>query len=281
MADVRDRSLRLIGDPETRYREDPVRMLRAVRFQAKLGFSLHEETQEPVARLASLLDGIPAARLFDEVQKLFFAGFGRRSFELLCEHRLLEHLFPSLAAHLARETTGMTRRLIEHGLANTDRRVREDRPVTPTFLFAVLLFGPISDAAQRRFDDGKPATLAIAEGCDEVLAAQVRRIGLPRRFSIPLRELLALQPRFHRREGRKALNLLNHPRFRAAYDFLLLRAEAGCEDPDVASWWTAIQDMSAEERIAQVERPRAPGEPDPTGAPRRRRRRRRPAAPPA
>ena len=111
------------------------------------------------------------------------------------------------------------------------------------------------------------------------MTAQVRRIGLPRRFSIPLREMLALQPRFHRREGRKALGLLNHPRFRAAYDFLLLRAEAGCEDPAVAAWWTAIQDMSAEERIAQVERPRAPGEPRPAGTSRRRRRRR-PAAPP-
>ena len=279
VADVRDRCLRLIGDPETRYREDPVRMLRAVRFQAKLAFSLHAETEAPIARLAPLLDGIPAARLFDEVQKLFLAGFGRRSFDLLCEHRLLEHLFPSLAAHLERETTGMFRRLIEHGLASTDRRVTEGRPVTPTFLFAVLLFGPISDAAQRRFEAGKPATLAIAEGCDEVVTAQVRRIGLPRRFSIPLREMLALQPRFHRREGRKALGLLNHPRFRAAYDFLLLRAEAGCEDPAVAAWWTAIQDMSAEERIAQVERPRAPGEPRPAGTSRRRRRRR-PAAPP-
>ncbi len=278
-ADVRARRLRLIGDPETRYREDPVRMLRAVRFQAKLGFSLDPGTEAPITRLASLLDSIPAARLFDETQKLFLAGFASRSFELLAGHGLLEHLFPSLAAHLARESTGMTRRLIEQGLANTDRRVRQGRPVTPTFLFGVLLFGPISDAAQRRFDAGKPATLAIAEACDEVISAQVHRIGLPKRFSVPLRELLALQPRFQRREGRKALNLLNHPRFRAAYDFLLLRAEAGLEDPAVAQWWTAIQEMPAEERVAQVEPPRARGEASPGGAPRRRRRR--PAAPQA
>lgn len=281
VADVRARCLRLIGDPETRYREDPVRMLRAVRFQAKLGFSLDPDTEAPIARLAGLLDGIPAARLFDEAQKLFLAGFACRSFELLVDHGLLDHLFPSLAAHLAHEPTGMTRRLIERGLANTDRRVQQGRPVTPTFLFAVLLFGPISDAAQRRFDAGKPATLAIAEACDEVIAAQVHRIGLPKRFSVPLRELLALQPRFQRRDGRKALNLLNHPRFRAAYDFLLLRAEAGAEDVAVARWWTAVQDMPAEDRLAQVERPRAPGEAQPGGAPRRRRRRRRPAAPPA
>ena len=248
VADVKSRTLRLIGDPETRYREDPVRMLRAVRFQAKLGFTLHEGTREPISRLASLLDSIPPARLLDEFQKLFLAGFGQRAFELLVLHRLLEHLFPATAAYLAQEPDGMAARLIRAGLANTDRRVAEDRAVTPMFLFAVLLFGPVSAAAQPRFEAGSQAGQAIAEAVDQVVMAQNRRIGIPKRFSIPMREMLALQPRFHRREGRRALAFISHPRFRAAYDFLLLRVEAGGEDPAIGRWWTEIQELPPEEQ---------------------------------
>ncbi len=177
--DIRARTLRLIGDPETRYREDPVRMLRAVRFEAKLGFSLHESTRAPFATLAGLLEHIPPARLLDEFQKLFLAGFGGRSFDLLRQHGLLEHLFPATAAQLATEGDGVSLRLIRAGLANTDRRVAEDRPVTPMFLFAVLLFGPVSAAAQRRFESGMHPGAAIADAVDEVVVAQNRRIGIP------------------------------------------------------------------------------------------------------
>ena len=202
-------------------------MLRAVRFEAKLGFTLHEGTRAPFATLAGLLENIPPARLLDEFQKLFMAGFGQRYLDLLQQHGLMAHLFPATAAHLASEKDGLALRLIRAGLANTDRRVAEDRPVTPMFLFAVLLFGPISATAQRRFETGAHPGQAIAEAVDEVVAQQNRRIGIPKRFSMPMRELLALQPRFQRREGRRALAFLGHPRFRAAYDFLLLRAEAG------------------------------------------------------
>ena len=272
VADVKSRTLRLIGDPETRYREDPVRMLRAIRFQAKLGFSIHEGTREPIARLASLLEQIPPARLLDEFQKLFLAGFGQRSFELLMEHGLLQQLFPATAAWLAEEPDGMAARLIRAGLANTDRRVLEDRPVTPMFLFAVLLFGPISAAAQKRFETGSQAGQAIAEAADQVVAEQNRRIGIPKRFSIPMREMLALQPRFHRREGRRALAFISHPRFRAAYDFLVLRAESGGEDPAVARWWTEIQELPQEEQQKRVGADDGPSG-QPAGAGRRRRRR--------
>jgi poly(A) polymerase len=284
-ADVESRTLRLIGNPETRFREDPVRMLRAVRFQAKLGFSLDPGTLEPIPRLAGLIDGVPAARLADEVQKLFLTGSAQRAFELLVRYRILEHLFPATAAHLAAEPDGMANRLLRVGLESTDRRASEGRSLTPMFLFAVLLFGPISVAAQRRFDVGTPANVAIAEACDEVVSSQVRRVSLPKRFSIPMREMLALQPRFHRRSGRKSLALLTHPRFRAAYDFLLLRAAAGAEDPDLARWWTEIQELSQDERVRRVES--TPGEPGAAGQGRRRRRRggrgrRKPAAnPPA
>jgi poly(A) polymerase len=274
VADVRARTLRLIGDPETRYREDPVRMLRAVRFQAKLGFMLHEGTRAPIQRLAQLLDGIPPARLLDEFQKLFLAGFGQRAFELLLEHRLLEHLFPATAAFLAQEPDGMAARLVRAGLANTDRRVTEERAVTPMFLFAVLLFGPISAAAQRRFEAGSQAGQAIAEAVDEVVREQNRRIGIPKRYSIPMRELLALQPRFHRREGRRALGFLTHPRFRAAYDFLLLRVEAGGEDPAIGQWWTELQTLAPPEQLLRVGAGRESGEGGrEPGAGRRRRRR--------
>ena len=166
----------------------------------------------------------------------------------------------------------MSLALIRAGLANTDRRVAEDRPVTPMFLFAVLLFGPVSAAAQRRFESGMHPGMAIADAVDEVVSGQNRRIGIPKRFSIPMRELLSLQPRFHRREGRRALAFLTHPRFRAAYDFLLLRAEAGAEDPAIARGGprsrrsTPSSSASARARIPAAGRARAPA--------RRRRRRR-------
>ena len=140
------------------------------------------------------------------------------------------------------------------------------------FLFAVLLFGPVSAAAQKRFESGMHPGQAIADAVDEIVHAQNRRIGIPKRFSIPMREVLALQPRFHRREGRRALAFLGHPRFRAAYDFLLLRVEAGVEDPAIAQWWTEVQTLPPEQQLqrAGADRPES-GAP---GAGRRRRRRR-------
>jgi poly(A) polymerase len=284
--DVRARTIRLIGDPETRYREDAVRMLRAVRFEAKLGFTIHESARAPFATLAGLLAHIPPARLLDEFQKLFLAGFGRLTFDLLREHGLFEPLFPAAAAHLAAEPDGMALALIHAGLADTDRRVEQGRSVTPMFLFAVLLFGPVSAAAQKRFNAGLPPAAAIADAVDEVVREQNRRIGIPKRFSIPMRELLALQPRFHRREGRRVLGFLAHPRFRAAYDFLLLRAQAGAEDPAIARWWTEFLALNPEQQRERVgaEGGTEAGSSDDPGPPRRRRRRRggrRHASPPA
>ncbi len=282
VADVRSRTLRLIGDPDTRYREDPVRMLRAVRFQAKLGFTMDPATRDPIPRLAGLLDGIPPARLFDEFQKLFLTGFARRACDLLVEHGLFEHLFPATAAQLESDADGMFGRLLRAGLDATDQRVADGRAVTPMFLFAVLLFGPVSVRAQRRFEGGMKASQAIAESCDEVMRQQAQRIGLPKRFSIPMREMLALQPRFHQRAGRRGLGFLSHPRFRAAYDFLLLRVEAGGEDPAIGQWWTEIQELPQDERLARAEALRP--EPRQDGAKRKRRRRggrgRRKAPPP-
>ena len=276
--DAQARVLRLIGDPETRYREDPVRMLRAVRFAAKLDFTIHAETAAPIPKLAWMLDGVPPARLFDEVNKMFLAGYASRSFELLTELGLLEHLFPELAAAITAEPDSPAVSLLRTGLQGTDERVRADKSVTPTFLFAVLLWPSIRQAFARLQPEQGAEIQALLAACDQMTARQQARVAVPKRFTLPLREIVGLQPRFANREGRRALRLLDHPRFRAAYDFLLLRAAAGEVDAELAQWWTDIQPMSVEDRAALVERGGQPASSD--GRPKRRRRRRR-RAPPA
>ena len=278
VGDVKARRLKLIGDPETRYREDPVRMLRAVRFAAKLDFSIEADTEAPIRRFGHLLDGVPAARLFDEVLKLFLSGYGAKSFELLQKYRLFEHLFPLSAEAFELPPYAYAREMLERGLKNTDARVVADKPVTPTFLFAILLWGAVLRELNERAAGPAPDLALLMQACDVVLKAQQARVSIPRRFAVPMRELLMLQPRFNRRSGVKALSILQHPRFRAAYDFLLLRAEAGVADKELAEWWTRIQVLPQEERVALVEaRPQEPASAD-GGAPasgRRRRRRRR------
>jgi poly(A) polymerase len=274
--DVQERRLTMIGDPETRYREDPVRMLRAVRFAAKLNFSIEEKTERPIKALAYLLDGVPPARLFDEVLKLFLSGYGARSFELLQQYGLFEHLFPQSAAAFELPPYAYAREMLELGLKNTDERIAADKPVTPTFLFAVLLWGALLRELNERQAGASPDMTVLMQACDAVLRTQQSRVAIPRRFGVPMRELLMLQPRFVRRSGLKALSLLQHPRFRAAFDFLLLRAAVGVADPELAKWWTDIQVMPQEERVALVQaRPADPASADGAPAPGRRRRRRR------
>jgi poly(A) polymerase len=276
MSDIKARRLKLIGDPETRYREDPVRMLRAVRFAAKLDFSIEPATERLLQQLAYLLDGVPPARLFDEVLKLFLSGFGAKSYRLLKQYGLFEHLFPQSAAAFALPPYAYAGEMLELGLANTDARIAADKPVTPTFLFAVLLWSAVLRELNERQAGPTPDLALLMQACDTVLRTQQSRVAIPRRFAIPMRELLMLQPRFARRSGVKSLSLLQHPRFRAAYDFLLLRAQVGVADPELAKWWTDIQVLPQEERVALVQA--RPPEPAAEGSPapgRRRRRRRR------
>jgi poly(A) polymerase len=277
VSDVRARRLKLIGDPETRYREDPVRMLRAVRFAAKLDFSIEPVTEAPMAKLAYLLDGVPPARLFDESLKLFLSGFGAKSYRLLKQYGLFEHLFPLPAAAFKLPPYAYAEEMLERGLINTDERIAADKPVTPTFLFAVLLWSAVLRELNERQAGPAPDLGLLMQACDTVLRAQQSRVAIPRRFAIPMRELLMLQPRFNRRSGVKSLSLLQHPRFRAAYDFLLLRAQVGVADPELAKWWTDIQVLPQEERVALVQaRPAEPAaEGEGSAAPGRRRRRRR------
>jgi poly(A) polymerase len=273
--DVKERRLKLIGDPETRYREDPVRMLRAVRFAAKLDFSIEPDTERPIKQLAYLLDGVPPARLFDEVLKLFLSGFGAKAYRLLQQYGLFEHLFPQSAAAFALAPYAYAGQMLELGLANTDARIAADKPVTPTFLFAALLWSAVLRELNERQAGPSPDLAVLMQACDTVLRTQQSRVAIPRRFAIPMRELLMLQPRFNRRSGVKSLSLMQHPRFRAAFDFLLLRAQVGVADPELATWWTDIQVLPQEERVALVQA--RPAEPAAEGAaaPGRRRRRRR------
>jgi poly(A) polymerase len=274
--DVKARRLKMIGDPETRYREDPVRMLRAVRFAAKLDFSIEPNTEGPIRRLAYLLDGVPPARLFDEVLKLFLSGFGAKAYELLRQYGLFEHLFPQSAAAFALPPYAYAADMLKLGLDNTDARIAADKPVTPTFLFAVLLWSAVLRELNEMQAGPTPDLALLMQACDRVLRVQQSRVSIPRRFSIPMRELLMLQPRFNRRSGVKSLSLLQHPRFRAAYDFLLLRAQAGVADPELAKWWTDIQVLPQEERVALVQaRPPEPATEGGSPGPGRRRRRRR------
>lgn len=243
MADLEAGMLRLLGDPETRYREDPVRMLRAARFAAKLGFNIEASTEEPITRLAYLLGDVPSARLYEEVLKLFISGYAVSAFEKLRHYDLFAQLFPQTEEALAHEDHAFPLVLVLKGLENTDRRLAQDKPVTPAFLFAVLLWEPLRRIAHELEAEGLPLYQALQQAGNQVVEEQVRCVAIPRRFSMPMREIWTLQARFHNTKGKRPLRLLAHPRFRAAYDFLLLRAASGEADPALASWWTTFQEQ--------------------------------------
>ena len=278
--DVAARRLRLIGDPETRFREDPVRMLRAARFEAKLGFEIDAATAEPIERLKNLLGGVPPARLFDETLKLFLGGNGEQSLEVLRRRGLLAALLPSVDAYLSAHRGGLVEKLVIQGLHNTDERSRAEKSVTPTFLFALLLYGPIAKIIEAMPPERWHETGAILDACEQAVRDVQRHVSIPRRFSLGVREMFVLQPRLEHPRGRRALRVLEHPRFRAAYDLLLLRAEHGLASREIADWWTKIQDVPPAEREQMIES--ASGQGAAGSAPRRgsrnRRRRRRPAA---
>lgn len=261
LADLRAGSLRLIGDPDKRYREDPVRMLRAARFAAKLGFRIHPETERPIAGLAPLLGDIPPARLFEEILKLFLYGFGLQAFETLRHYGLFAQLFPHTDAVLNFEEQGFPHVFIAKALASTDARVAEGRSVTPAFLFAALLWEPVRQRAAALQASGTHPGDAYRQAAYEVVDEQTAHVALPRRFVTPMVEIYQMQSRFQQREGKRPLRLLGHPRFRAAYDFLLLRAEAGDADQELADWWTQLQAANPEQQSAllSVNRPPSPG----------------------
>jgi poly(A) polymerase len=273
MADIDAGCLRLIGEPERRYREDPVRMLRAVRFAVKLGFNMHPDTEKPIPELAHLLSDIPPARLFEEFLKLFLSGYAVQGFERLRHYGLFGYLFPQTEACLAELEGGAPHVFVVRALENTDQRIDDDKPVTPGFLIASLLWDAVRSQTEAYIAEGVPEHEARQMASDDVVSKQVASLAMPRRFTLMAKDIWSLQPRLQKqafREGKRALRLLGHPRFRAAYDFMVLRAQAGEPVKDVVDWWTELQ---AEHPVAETDRKEQGG--DAGGRPRRRRRPRR------
>jgi poly(A) polymerase len=269
--DIRKKRLVLIGDAGQRLREDPVRMLRAVRFAAKLGFHIDASVANAIADRRSLLRNVPPARLFDEFLKLFQAGHAARTFALLREHLLFEELFPETQEELDRDETFL--RFVTTALESTDRRVTEGQSITPMFLLGVFLWAPVQRQAERlQTRENISDTLALGIAAQDIVALQQSRVSMPRRFTGPMREMLALQPRFAVTKGRRGLRFLEHRRFRAAYDLMMLRAEVGEVDRRTAEFWTEVQTLNAEQRLASFD---LAGKPK-SGKGRRRPRRRRP-----
>jgi len=275
--DLHEGVLRLIGgDPEQRLREDPVRMLRAVRFAAKLGLRIAPEVDEALHRHAGLLTAAPPARLFDEVLKLFHSGAAVTCLDELERLGLFAVMFPQTAECFADPATGAaTRAFLVEALKNTDARIRDELGVHPSFLYAALLWAPVQREAQARQDAGEEPVAAWQQAASMVLERQSQHVAIPRRYALVAREIWELQQRLPRSRGARALRLMAHPRFRAGYDFLCLRARAGQEDPELCQWWTEFQE-SDEARQQTMLGPAGPQES--RERPRRRRRRKAPSA---
>ncbi len=250
--DLEQRQLRIIGDPDARYKEDPVRMLRAVRFAAKLGFTLTPETEAPIQEHADYLADIPPARLFEEVLKLFVSGYATAVLTKLREYGLLRYLFPGTDGSLD-SGDDYYERLIFSMVANTDRRLRSNKRVTPAFIYAAMLWPPLHAKIKELMEEQQlnyhEASQQAASG---VVGQQLSYTAIPKRFLLPMREIWSLQQRLGRREGKRAYQTMEHPRFRAAYDFLLLREEAGEKLDGLGLWWTRFQDADESEREEMI-----------------------------
>jgi poly(A) polymerase len=249
--DIKQKRLHLIGDVETRYREDPVRMLRALRFSAKLGFAIDEASKLPIYELGYLLNDIPAARLYEEVLKLFHSGHAVRSFELLLEFDLLQYLFPEADKSIKQDES--VKKVLYTAMKSTDDRIKNDMRVTPAFLLAALLWQPVNSRTKEIVAKGMPYSVAIQKVATKILSQQAASVSIPKRFTSTMRDIWGLQTRFHYRAGKRALAVLEHEKFRAGYDFLCIRAQA-VEDTanenlqQDCQWWTEIQKQTAEQQ---------------------------------
>ena len=244
LRDLQDGVIRLIGDPETRYREDPVRMLRAARFAAKLDMRISPETAEPIPRLATLLNDVPPARLFEESLKLLQAGHGFATYKLLCEYNLFQPLFPTISRYFTEQGDSPMERIIAQVLKNTDTRIHNDMRVNPAFLFAAMFWYPQLETAQKIAQESGLAYFdAFALAMNDVLDEACRSLAIPKRITTLIRDIWQLQLRLSRRQGKRAWKLMEHPKFRAAYDLLELRAEAesNAELQRLARWWGEFQ----------------------------------------
>ena len=253
--DIRKNVLRMIGDPPTRYREDPVRMLRAVRLSAKLGMKLDPETAEPIASMKGLLGNVPEARLLDEMLKLLMSGHAVECIKKLRAMHLHHGLLPMLDVILEQP---MGKKFVMLALENTDQRLREDKPASPAFLFAALLWHEVLSLWKSQLDAGKHAIPALHLAMDAVLHKQRQQLAIPHRHDAIMKEIWLLQPRFEQRAGHRPLRMLETPRFRAAYDFLMLRCASGELPMELGEWWTEFQEVSAEERAEMLQPEKGP-----------------------
>ena len=271
LEDLEARQIRVIGDPEARYKEDPVRMLRAIRFAAKLDFEIAKDSAKPINKHAHLLQSVSGARLFDETLKMFSSGYGAKTYEILRQFEIGEYLIP-LTLEAVEEGDANAARLVELALQNTDQRLQEEKSVTPAFLFAALLWpalrmqlGPQNFSALSIFD--------IQSAANQVFREQLDFTAIPKRFCIAAREIWELQLRLQRKNRRSIDAAMRHPRFRAAFDFLLLREESGEDLDGLGQWWTQYQFGDTNQQADMVN---AASPPQNTKK-RRRRRRKKPA----
>ena len=239
--DIYKKRLRIIGDPTTRYREDPVRMLRAFRLAKKLGFTIHPASLEPISELATLLQDVPPARLYNEFTKLCKTGYSKVVFSSLIENGLFEYLFLQTANVLKKDTDDSTLNFIENSFSNTDRRLAQEKPVNPTFLVAALLWVPVQRLTQKYIRLGFSEIEAVQLAGDTVISDQIKQTVMPRYKAKTALDIWILQSHLTDQKHKNALQLLKHQRFRIAYDFLLLRAQCGEDVHSLASWWTKFQ----------------------------------------
>ncbi len=248
--DVNLRTIRMIGVPETRYQEDPVRMLRAIRFSAKLHFEIEPLTAAPISALSELITHISGSRLFDEMTKLYQCGESESVQRLLVHFGLFHHLFPQTAALF--DSQYPVNALLINALESTDTRVRDQKPITPAFLYAIILWFPLMARLTQLKEDGMDPLPALEKAMSQVISEQNKRVTIPKRFTQVMREIWLLQYRFSKRTGHRPYALLEHPRFRAAYDFFALRALAGDESIELAEWWTTFQEVDENARAQMI-----------------------------
>ena len=269
LADLKQKTLRMIGDPPTRYREDPVRMLRAVRLASKLDLSIEPATRESISELAGLLENVPPSRLFDEMLKLLTSGDAVKCLKRLRAEGLHHGVLPLLDVILDQP---LGERFVMLALENTDRRVREGKPISPGFLFATLLWHEVLAKWEALKAGGERPIPALFAAMDDVLDTQSEKLAITRRVAGDIKDIWLLQPRFEQRSGKRPYALIEQARLRAGYDFLLLRAESGEIPAELGQWWTDFLNADGEARAAML----LPQKPD--EAKKRRRRKRKPAA---
>lgn len=253
LEDLAKRKIRIIGNPATRYSEDPVRLLRVLRFAAKLGFQIDHKTQKPIVKMAPSLQQVSAPRMFDETLKLFMGGYGLAVFQLLFEYRLFAQLVPQ-TSQLIDQGQPNAKKMVEQALINTDLRIRSNKRVTPAFIYAALLWPAVQKTASEYERQGHPAVSAMNKAANEVIGNQIPITAIPRRFTMAMREIWSMQLSLVKRGGNRANRSMENPRFRAAYDFILLREQTGESLNGLGDWWTLYQDADDDERQAMIQK---------------------------